>query len=85
MIPLITVNTLEDQVRKHLSDTQTRYTYFTCKEYESSLSVPAKQCKFNDSLGVYQALANDGSYMLGIGSTDIQLAIEIGPNKKAQS
>jgi hypothetical protein len=80
--PLITVGASEAQVEKYLSDTNTPYSFFTCKEYKSSWSVPAKQCKFYDSIGVYQALANDGSYILGMGSTGVQLAIEIGPSKK---
>ena len=80
--PLVTVGASEEQVKKYLSDTNTPYTFYTCEEYKSSWSVPAKQCKFDDSIGVYQALANDGSYVLGMGSTDVQLAIEIGPNKK---
>ncbi|MEM1190414.1 MAG: hypothetical protein AAF933_01210 [Pseudomonadota bacterium] len=35
------------------------------------------QCHHTASLGIIRALANDGFYLMGIGTSDVQLYIEL--------
>ena len=79
--PIVTDGTPQYQAEEYLSDRSMPYTFFTCKG-GAGLSFPAKQCKFHDSIGLYQALVREGSYVLGMLKCDEQLVIEIGPNKR---
>ena len=79
--PLVTAGAPQYQAEKYLSDRNMPYTFFTCKG-GAGLSFPANQCKFHDSIGLYQALIRERSYVLGMLKCDEQLVIEIGPNKR---
>lgn len=52
--------------------------YFqTCERALSFSDRPLAQCHHTASLGIIRALANDGFYLMGIGTSDVQLYIEL--------
>lgn len=70
----------EKVVQNYLDSHKLNYSFHTCEEIEKQGNIPKLICSKEDSLGAYQGVVNDGSYMLGMGSSDVYFQIEIGPN-----
>ena len=70
-------------IREFLDTSKIRYKYYTCEEAKKIISSEPTECKNENSVGIYKGIANDGSYMLGIGSSDVSFQIEIDSNQKA--
>jgi hypothetical protein len=71
-----------NEAYEYLSGLGIPYTLFSCEKAESSSSDPLASCQNQNSYAIIWALANDGSYMLGAGSSDMQLYIEVGEDRK---
>ena len=69
-------------VRSYLDAHKLNYSYHTCEEIERQRNIPKVTCSKEESLGAYQGVVNDGSYMLGMGSSDVYFQIEIGPKNR---
>lgn len=69
-------------VEEFLKTRQRDYAYLTCDELERRPGSPRRTCFEEDSLGAFLGIVNDGSYILGIGSSDVIYLIEIGPDNK---
>jgi hypothetical protein len=72
----------EAQFKDYLETTNTPYTFYTCEKAKEFLGTNQKECKYENSVGLYRGLSNDGSYMLGMGSSDVSFEVEIGANHK---
>ena len=71
-----------EEVEVYLSENGFSYQYISCDELNALLSSLKKECINDDSLGVIKVIVNDGSYMLGMGSSDVYFQLEIGQNGK---
>ena len=69
----------EKIVRNYLDARKVNYSFHTCEEIEKQQNIPKLTCSKEGSLGAYQGVVNDGSYMLGMGSSDVFFQVEIGP------
>lgn len=70
----------DEVVRNYLDSHKVNYSFHTCEEIEKQRNIPKVTCSKEDSLGAYQGVVNNGSYMLGMGSSDVYFQIEIGPH-----
>ena len=75
----------EKVVRNYLDAHKLNYSFHTCEEIEKQQNIPKLTCSKDDSLGAYQGVVNDGSYMLGMGSSDVFFQVEIGPKNTVVS
>jgi hypothetical protein len=66
------------ELEARLNNIGAPFTYYTCSDAAKILSAPKIECLEPTSIGLYKGLANDGSYLLGIGSSDVAFQIEIG-------
>ncbi len=80
----IMVGQASNQVEKHLSDAGIGYRYLTCEEAHKEISMPKHKCVSAESVGMYIGYSNDGSYILGAGSSDVAFEIEIGPDQRVK-
>ena len=69
-------------VRSYLDTQKLNYSFHSCEEIEKQRNIPKVTCSKENSLGAYQGVVNDGSYMLGMGSSDVYFQIEIGPKNR---
>ncbi len=79
----ISVGQSANEVEQHLINSGIGYRYVTCEEAiikESTL--PKYECLSAESVGMYLGYSNDGSYILGAGSSDVAFEIEIGPDER---
>lgn len=69
-------------VKNYLNSNKISYHFLTCSEIEDRVDSSRVKCRNHRSKGIFQGLVNDGAYMLGMGSSDIQFYIEIGSDSK---
>ena len=79
----IKIGLSSEQIKEYLDKSNTPYHYYTCEETKKIVSSEKIECKYNNSKGIFKGLSNDGSYVLGIGSSDVSFQIEIGSDEKA--
>jgi hypothetical protein len=75
--PSITIAAPAELIRQRLEETDTPYSY-SCQEAVRH----NRTCVFADSLGLFFALAADGSEFLWFGSEFVRYLIEVGPNSE---
>ncbi len=71
-----------EEVEMALTEANIDYRFVTCEEAQKEKSIPARKCAYDKSLGMYVGYSNDGSYILGAGSSDVAFEIEIGPDQQ---
>lgn len=71
-----------ETVEEYLNSNGLNYSFMSCNELERRPGSPRRTCHEDDSIGTFVGMVNDGSYMLGIGFTDVIYLIEIAPNNK---
>ena len=69
------------QVEQQLSSAGIGYRYVTCAEVLKEIEIPKRSCVSAGSIGMLLGYSNDGSYILGAGSSDVAFEIEIGRDK----
>lgn len=71
-----------EAVEEFLKTRKRDYAYMTCDELARRPGSPKRTCFEDNSVGAFLGIVNDGSYILGMGSSDVIYLIEIGPDNK---
>ena len=72
-----------DQVKSYLDSNNILYSFLSCSELEAEPGNIKKKCSNSGSKGAFVGWVNNGSYILGIGASDVYFQIEIDPSNKA--
>ena len=78
----ISAGVTAEEVEIFLSENSISYQYIRCSELSELTSSLKKECIDESSRGVIKGIVNDGSYMLGMGSSDVYFQLEIGAGGK---
>ena len=68
----------QEDASAYLSDVGIPFSYYACDEAKALHNDPLAQCQYPTSTGVIWALADDGFYRFGVGSSFMQLYVEFG-------
>lgn len=72
-----------DQVKSILDSNNIAYSFLSCLELEAELGNINKKCSKSESKGAFVGWVNNGSYILGMGASDVYFQIEIDSSNKA--
>ena len=66
-----------EQVQAYLEGNEIRYRLASCEDFKEQPSVPKIECTQASATSMYVGYVNNGSYLLGMGSSDVRFQIEI--------